>query len=98
MAERLSRLAGLALLCVVPTGMYNAVTQIGFLSALWETAYGRLLLLKLAGVLGMVGLGASTDIAACLRCGTGPRGRPYPITVHRAVCASCASCGAWGLK
>jgi putative copper export protein len=57
-AERLSRLAGLALLCVVPTGIYNAVTQIGFLSALWETAYGRLLLLKLAGVLGMVGLGA----------------------------------------
>ncbi len=57
-AERLSRLAGLALLGVVLTGTYNAVTQIGFLSALWETAYGRLLLLKLAGVLGMVGLGA----------------------------------------
>jgi len=48
-AKRLSRLAGLALLCVVLTGIYNAVTQIGFLSALWETAYGRLLLLKLAG-------------------------------------------------
>ncbi|MGH2524465.1 MAG: copper resistance D family protein [Anaerolineales bacterium] len=57
-AERLSRLAGLALLWVVATGIYNAVTQIGFLSALWETAYGRLLLLKLCGVLGMVGLGA----------------------------------------
>lgn len=28
------------------------------LSALWETAYGRVLLLKLAGVLGMVWLGA----------------------------------------
>ncbi|MGH8584486.1 MAG: copper resistance D family protein [Gammaproteobacteria bacterium] len=57
-AERLSRLAGLALLGVVLTGTYNAVTQIGFVSALWETAYGRLLLLKLAGVLGVAGLGA----------------------------------------
>ncbi len=57
-ALRLSRLAGLALLGVVLTGIYNAVTQIGFLSALWETVYGRLLLLKLCGVLGMAGLGA----------------------------------------
>ena len=35
-AERLSWLAGLALLCVVPTGIYNAVTQIGFLSAMGD--------------------------------------------------------------
>jgi copper transport protein len=54
--------------------------QIGFLSALWETAYGRLLLLKLAGVLGMEGSAPSTDIAACLRCGTGPRVAHLPHT------------------
>jgi putative copper export protein len=58
MAERLSRLAGLCLVGVVLTGIYNAVTQIAQVSALWETAYGRLLVLKVTVVLGMVGLGA----------------------------------------
>ncbi len=57
-ARRLSRLATLALVVVVLTGIYNATVQIDHVSALWEAAYGRLLMLKLAAVLAMIALGA----------------------------------------
>ncbi|MGH8472742.1 MAG: copper resistance D family protein [Gammaproteobacteria bacterium] len=75
-AERLSRLAGLSLLGVAATGTYNAVTQNGELSALWETAYGRLLLLTVAGVLGMVGLGAFNRYRGLPRLRDWARGSP----------------------
>ena len=47
-ASRFSRMAGLCLLVVVVTGAYNAWTQLGGLTPLWETAYGRMLIAKLA--------------------------------------------------
>jgi putative copper export protein/mono/diheme cytochrome c family protein len=55
---RFSRLAGLSLLAVAVTGSYNAWTQLGGLSRLWTTAYGRVLLAKLAIVAVLVWLGA----------------------------------------
>jgi len=57
-AGRFSRLAGLCLLLVVLTGMYNAFVQLPFISALWTTSYGQALLAKLVVVLGVLGLGA----------------------------------------
>ncbi len=76
-AERLSRLAGFALAGVVLTGTYNAVTQIADPSALWESAYGRLLLFKLAGVIGMAGLGAINRYRGLPGLRDWARGGPY---------------------
>ena len=55
---RFSRLAGLSLLVVAITGSYNAWTQLGGLSRLWTTTYGRVLIAKLAIVAVLVWLGA----------------------------------------
>src|SRR5262249_43412359 len=55
---RFSRLAGLSLLAVAITGSYNAWTQLGGLSRLWSTTYGRVLIAKLLLVAGLVCLGA----------------------------------------
>jgi hypothetical protein len=44
------RVAGGAFALVVATGLVSLVTQVGSLSALWETAYGRLLTLKILAV------------------------------------------------
>ncbi len=57
-ARRFSRLAGLCLLAVVGSGAYNAWVQVGSWSALWSTAYGRVLIVKLLIVAGLVTLGA----------------------------------------
>jgi putative copper export protein len=57
-ARRFSRLAGLCLLAVMLTGVYNAWAQLGAVSALLSTTYGRVLGLKLIVVVGLVGLGA----------------------------------------
>jgi putative copper export protein len=66
-ARRLSRLATLALIVVVVTGTYNATVQIDHVSALWETGYGRLLMLKLAAVLAMIALGAVNRLQGLAR-------------------------------
>ena len=57
-ARRFSRLAGLCVLAVILTGGYNAWSQLGAASALWTTAYGGLLMLKLLGVGLLVCVGA----------------------------------------
>ncbi len=57
-APRFSRLAGLCLLAIVVTGGYNAWAQLGGLSRLWSTAYGRVLIVKLLIVAVLVWLGA----------------------------------------
>jgi mono/diheme cytochrome c family protein len=59
-AERFSRLAGWCLLAVALTGAYNAWVQLPGVSALWATAYGRVLAVKLLLVLGLVWWGAVT--------------------------------------
>lgn len=57
-AHRFSRLAGLCLLAVAITGAYGAWVQLPSVSALWTTFYGRVLLLKLSLVTGLVCFGA----------------------------------------
>ena len=57
-APRFSRLAGLCVLAIVVTGSYNAWAQLGGLSRLWNTAYGRVLIVKLLIVAVLVWLGA----------------------------------------
>ena len=57
-ATRFSRLAGGCLLVVVVTGTYNAWAQLGTVSALWTSTYGRILAVKLLLVAALVWLGA----------------------------------------
>lgn len=57
-AYRLSQMAGIALAGVIATGICNAVRQINTISDLWNTAYGRILIVKLLLVFAMVALGA----------------------------------------
>jgi len=59
MARRWSTLSAAALGVVVVTGIYNTWLQVEHLSALWETAYGGVLLAKLALVAAVVLLGAA---------------------------------------
>src|SRR5438552_959475 len=47
-AQRVSLLSGFCLLAVVVTGGYNAWSQLGAVSRVWTTTYGRLLLAKVA--------------------------------------------------
>jgi len=58
LARRFSRLASVCLLAVVLTGSYNAWVQLGAMSMLWSTTYGRVLYVKLLVVVALVGLGA----------------------------------------
>jgi copper resistance protein D len=58
-ARRFSALAGAALAGVLVTGIYNAWLQMGSIGALWETPYGRTLLVKLLFVCLLLALGAS---------------------------------------
>ena len=58
MARRFSRLAGICLLVVAASGSYNAWIELGAVSALWSTDYGRILALKLVVVLVLVAIGA----------------------------------------
>jgi copper transport protein len=56
---RFSRTAFSCVLLLVATGCYAAWREVGTLPALLATAYGRLLLLKLGGVAGLLVLGAA---------------------------------------
>jgi len=58
-AARLSRLAGMVFGVVLLTGAYNAWHQLGRVDDLWSSAYGRIIMLKLALVCGMIALGAA---------------------------------------
>ncbi|HET8700464.1 MAG TPA: CopD family protein, partial [Nitrococcus sp.] len=53
-----SRLATAALAAVILTGTYQTWDRLQHFADLWQTSYGRHLLLKLALVLVMIGLGA----------------------------------------
>ena len=57
-AARFSRLAGICLVIVVAAGAYNAWIQLPFVSALWTTAYGQVLIAKIFIVLIVVAFGA----------------------------------------
>lgn len=57
-ATRLSTIAGLALAVVLATGLWHAWVQIATVRGLFTTEYGWILLLKLAFVAVMMGIGA----------------------------------------
>ena len=57
-ARRFSRLAAVCLIAVVLTGICNAWSQLGEVSRLWTTPYGRVLLVKVLVAAGLVWLGA----------------------------------------
>jgi copper transport protein len=57
-ARRFANLAGLGLAAVVVTGLIRAIVEIGTLDALVSTDFGRLVLIKVALLLPLAGLGA----------------------------------------
>jgi copper transport protein len=61
--ERFGRVALPAFLVVIVSGLANALIQLGRVPALWETAYGRVLAVKIA----LVGLIALASYAHALR-------------------------------
>ena len=66
-AARFSRLAGLCLLAVLLTGVYNAWTLLPDVAALWTTDYGRVLTLKIAIVVVLAALGSVNRYAVVAR-------------------------------
>jgi putative copper export protein len=58
--RRFSTLAGVCLVAVVASGVFNAWTQLGALDALWASTYGRILIVKVLLVLAVASLGAAT--------------------------------------
>jgi putative copper export protein len=71
MARRFSRLAAVGLLVVVLSGTYNAWAQLPGLAALWTSAYGRTLFLKLVLVGALVWHGAVNRWVVLPRLGPG---------------------------
>lgn len=69
--RRFSRLAGWFLLAVVLSGGYNAWVQLPAVSALWTTAYGRVLAVKLCVVLALIWWGAVSRYTIVSRLGSG---------------------------
>lgn len=61
--QRLSTLSGAALALLVACGLFNAITQLGRIDALWTTRYGITLDIKLAIVLAMIAIGAHNRYA-----------------------------------
>jgi putative copper export protein len=53
LVQRFSRLATLAIFVLIVTGLFNSLVQLPSLASLWETTYGRVLLVKL-GLTGLV--------------------------------------------
>jgi putative copper export protein len=58
--RRFSMLAGVCLVAVVASGVFNAWTELGALDALWTSTYGRILFAKVLLVLAVASLGAAT--------------------------------------
>ena len=56
--RRFSAVALFALVAVVGTGVVRSINEVGSWEALFSTGYGRLVLIKIALILGLIGLGA----------------------------------------
>ncbi len=80
---RFSALAVVSVSLLVLTGVYGSMVQVGSWAALTGTAYGRILLLKIAVFLPMLGLGAlnllvtSPKMKQAAASGSGGRVRPF---------------------
>ena len=96
-ARRFANLAGLGLAAVVVTGTLRAIVDIGSLDALFSTDFGRLVLLKVALLVPIAGLGSAQSLpqrraprsASLGRCGGQVRSR------SRSAPRSCWSLRSW---
>jgi copper transport protein len=68
--RRFSAVAAYALAAVAVTGLLRAVNEVGSWSALFTTGYGQLVLVKVALLLGLAGLGAINRYRNVPRAGT----------------------------
>ncbi len=85
LARRSSRLAGSCLLAVVGTGIYNAWSQLGAVSRLWTTTYGRVLVVKVAVVVALVSLGAVNRYVVLPRLGDGRGPMGFGVRLFRVL-------------
>jgi copper resistance protein D len=83
--RRFSTLAGLSLGVVVASGIFNACVQVGSLHALASTAYGRILVAKVALVTAMACLGAANRFAVLSGLGRPTVARPAAARLARYV-------------
>ena len=82
-ARRFASLAGLGLAAVVVTGTLRAIVDIGSVDALFSTDFGRLVLLKVALLIPIAGLGALNhfrNVPAAIR-GLGPLRRTGSLEI-----------------
>lgn len=91
---RFSRMATVAVAVLVATGITQSVVLVGSVDALFETAYGRLVLAKVAVLLLLLGLGAYNQRRSLprlrgLAAGGAPPGRATRV-LRRAVAAEVA--------
>ncbi len=87
--ERLSALSGYALGVILLTGFFTAWRELGGLSQLWSSGYGRVLALKLALVAAMIGLGIGNRYVRLPRL-LRAAGRPVPHTLPALFFGICA--------
>ena len=78
---RFSQLALVAVAALVVAGIVNGYLQVRTWSGLWETAYGRLLLVKVTLLLPLLGLGAYNRLRSVPRIS----GAPYVVGRSRLV-------------
>ena len=69
--RRFSTLAASCLALVVLSGVYRAWVELPTVAALWQTAYGRILAVKVALALGLIGCGAVNRYGVLPRLGVG---------------------------
>lgn len=58
-ASRFSTLAGIALVALVVTAVYNAWIEVGSFQALWNAPYGQIVIIKILLLITLMALGAS---------------------------------------
>jgi putative copper resistance protein D len=58
-ASRFSTLAGIALVALVVTAVYNAWIEVGSFQALWKTPYGQIVIIKILLLITLMALGSS---------------------------------------
>lgn len=84
--RRLSSMLGLTLALVILTGIYNTSRGLVSLQDLWSTPYGRILMVKIALVIGMVCIGAHNryiKLPALVRWADTAESDPHPRNSSR---------------
>jgi putative copper export protein len=90
LVARFSRLAFWSVALLVATGLYQSWIQLGTWNSLLETAYGRILLLKLALFLMMLGFGALNRLFTLPDLIAAPHPAPFPREAFQRIGAEAA--------